>query len=109
MRGQGRRVSRPALLVGSILAASLVGCDAIAPNPSSSIPARPSAGLAGPPPFADVPTFRGSFARTGQMPGPGPGRDAKPVQLWEHISAAGYDAQPLIVDGEVIVISVDGE
>jgi len=42
------------------------------------------------------------------MPGPGPGRDAKPVELWEYNSAAGYDAQPLVADGVVIVISLDG-
>ncbi|HEX5015735.1 MAG TPA: PQQ-binding-like beta-propeller repeat protein [Candidatus Limnocylindrales bacterium] len=108
MRGRGRRVSRPALLVGILLVACVIGCDAIAPNPSASLAAKPPAdAAAGPPPLADVLAFRGSFARTGQMPGPGP--EGKPVQLWVSEPTAGFEAAPLVVGGLVIAASLEGE
>src|SRR5262245_13326615 len=107
MRGQGRRVSRPALLVGSLLVASVMGCDATASSPGASRTPAASDAPAGPFVLADVPAFRGSFARTGQMPGPGP--DAAPVELWHYEASGGYEAQPLIADGVVIVVSLDGE
>ena len=107
MRGQGRRVSHPALLVAGVLLASVAACDATAPNPSVSVKPAASGAAAGPPVLADVLAFRGSFERTGQMPGPGP--QGKPIRLWEYDSAGGYETQPLIVDGLVIAISLDGE
>lgn len=106
MRGQRRRASRHALLVASTLVASVSGCGAVAPNPSASVPVRPSVDAMAPQ-FADVRAFRGRFERTGQMPGPGP--EGPPVELWRYDSAAGYEAQPLIAGGLVIAISLEGE
>jgi outer membrane protein assembly factor BamB len=106
MRGQRRRVS-PALIVAGILVASVVGCNATATPPSGTVAAGASVDATGPPQLSDVVAYRGGFARTGQMPGPRP--EGTPVELWSYDSAAGYEAQPLIVGGLVIAISLEGE
>src|SRR4029079_4528481 len=106
MRGERRRVSRRRLLVAGVLGTGVVGCDLVATDPTSSPPAQSSVDVGGPPPFADVTAYRGSFERTGKMPGPGP--EGKPVELWRSEPTAGYEAQPLVVDDLVIAIPLDG-
>jgi outer membrane protein assembly factor BamB len=85
----------------------LIAVAAIACAPATT-PSHPSAALA---PsldivLADVPTYKGDMARSGEMPGPGPAD--KPVVLWEIEVATGIAAAPLIVGGQVVVAGQDG-
>src|SRR6478672_11009558 len=107
MRGKRRCISPHELLAASILVPGVLGCGAEATRTTSSPPAQPTVDVAEAAPFADVTAYRGSFERTGHMPGPGP--EGTPVELWRSDPRAGYEAQPLVLDGLVIAISLDGE
>jgi outer membrane protein assembly factor BamB len=54
---------------------------------------------------ADVPTYRGDAARTGENPGPGPSGD--PAALWQLRLGRMISSSPVVVDGVVYVGSID--
>jgi outer membrane protein assembly factor BamB len=70
------------------------------------IAARSEPSPAGPPtpPVSGVPMYRGDAARTGVMPGPGPG--AAPAELWR-VAVGKTHASPVVVDGVAYVAGTE--
>ena len=84
-----------------IFSGSLVGCSTPKPD-STFIPATP------PHPSSDVNTFRGNFARTGWMPGPGPsGPDVSPKWIVE--TDAPVNTSPVVVDETLYIRGSNGQ
>jgi outer membrane protein assembly factor BamB len=106
--GQARTVQASFVaLLGLLPTLLIAGCGGASSGPSGPPSASPSSTVAAAPSLADVPTYRGDDARTGAMPGPGVAE--RPVEVWRLSLPGGLDSQPLIVDGQLIVATVDGE
>ncbi len=56
----------------------------------------------------DVPMFRGGPARTGEMPGPGPGGKISALWTWEGEEGAYVLSSPAVVNGVIYVGTEDG-
>ena len=57
-------------------------------------------------PLADVLTYKGNAARTGEHPGRGPA--SAPASIWRVEHGSLFRAAPLIAGGEVVVVAEDG-
>jgi outer membrane protein assembly factor BamB len=112
MIGRGLLRTRCRLLLALMAALAVAGCGDASPGGSGLQTGSPTATspttVAGPDSvIPDVPTYRGDNTRTGTMPGPGV--DGQPVELWQRSLPGGLDSQPIIVDGQLIVATSDGE
>lgn len=100
----GRRIVAAAAPWFAILA--IGACTGLAPEgDASNPPVRGSPGSSSGA-IADVPTYRGDGARTGQMPGPGP--SGAPVVRWTFHADGPFVASPAVVDGLALIVSGEG-
>ena len=91
-------MSRP-LAVVALVAAILVAC-----SPTGTPTATPAASIGH---LADVLTYKGNAARTGEHPGPGPTN--APASIWRVEHDAFFRAAPLVADGKLVAAAEDGK